>query len=140
AQSLLCYQRPLLDGESISYEYHYEPGQLEVHPALGRLAFLIEPGGVRIHWITDAEREWTGLADDNAVLEPLNRRGPATLPLRSGDWNTVRLTRRDESVQLSLNGELIYERPIDFDSELRFGLYRDRTQSAARVRNIALTG
>src|SRR5690606_16413804 len=53
AQSLLCYQRPLLDGESISYEYHYEPGQLEVHPALGRLAFLIEPGGVRIRWITD---------------------------------------------------------------------------------------
>ena len=52
-QSRLAYARPLLDGESVSYSFLHEPGLVEVHPSLGRLAFLIEPGGVRLHWMTD---------------------------------------------------------------------------------------
>ena len=53
AESGLHYFRPLLAGESITYEFRYEPGKHEVHPALGRLAFLIEPseipGGTTTH-------------------------------------------------------------------------------------------
>ena len=41
------------------------------HPALGRPAFLLEPGGIRLHWMTDrADQEWSGLNPDNAVEEP----------------------------------------------------------------------
>ena len=32
--------------------------------------------GARLHWMTTGDLEWTGLPDDNAVIEPLNRRGP----------------------------------------------------------------
>ena len=44
-QSRLYYHRPLRDGDVITYEFLYEPGQVMVHPALDRLAFLLEPGG-----------------------------------------------------------------------------------------------
>lgn len=140
AQSLLRYQRPLLDGEAVSYEFHYQPGEYEVHPALGRLAFLVEPGGVRIHWITDGDFEWTGLPPDNATLEPLNRRGPRPLPLQENDWNKVTLARAGGKVTVSLNGELIYNRPVDYGGNLTFGLYRNAAVSAVRVRNVDMSG
>ncbi len=139
-QSLLKYQRPLLDGESVSYEFRYQPGQYETHPALGRLAFLIEPDGVRIHWITSDELDWTGLPADNATLEPLNRRGPRPLPLKENDWNQVVLARAKGKATVTLNGGLIYERPVDFGGDLTFGLYRNAAQSAVEVRNVVMTG
>jgi hypothetical protein len=140
SQSLLKYQRPLLEDESVSYEFRCQPGQYAVHPALGRLAFLIEPNGVRIHWITSGEFDWTGLPADNVTLEPLNRRGPRPLPLKENDWNQVVLARADGKATVTLNGQLIYERPVDFGGDLTFGLYRDATQSAAEVRKIVMTG
>jgi len=140
AQGLICYQRPLLDGEAISYEFQHVPGAVAVHPALGRLAFLIEPGGVRIHWITDGDREWTGLSADNATLEPLNRRGPAELPLQEDGWNKMTIARQEGRVTLTLNEELIYERPVDYSGDHLFGLYHDRSASAVRVRKVVMTG
>lgn len=139
-QSLLRYQRPLLDGETITYEFFHRPGEFDVHPALGRLVFLIEPDGVRIHWITDGAREWTCLPEDNATLEPLNRRGPRPLPLVEGDWNRATLQLAGGKVTLSLNDAVIYERPLDEGADTTFGLYHDRTQSAVQVRNVVMTG
>lgn len=139
-QSVLRYQRPLLDGESVSYEFEYQPGSVEVHPALGRLALLIESGGVRIHWMTDGNHEWSGLPEDNATLEPLSRRGGRQIPLKEGDWNAVTLARADGKLKLTLNGTLIYERVIDFGGDLQFGLYRDRTKHSVNVRNVIMTG
>jgi hypothetical protein len=139
-QSVLKYQRPLLDGEAVSYEFEYRPGECEVHPALGRLALLIESGGVRVHWMTDGNRDWSGLAEDNATLEPLNRRGGRSIPLKAGAWNTVSLARADGKLKLTLNGTLIYERAIDFGGDLQFGLYRDRTKHSVKVRQVTLTG
>ncbi len=139
-QSLLRYQRPILEDESVRYEFYYAPGETEVHPALGRMTFLIEPGGVRIHWITDGERDWTGLPEDNATLEPLNRRGPRALPLKKADWNTVEVARADNKITLVLNGETIYERALDFAGNTHFGLFRDPSRTSVRVRNVILTG
>ncbi|QDU38079.1 translocation protein TolB [Maioricimonas rarisocia] len=139
-QSLLRYQRPLLDGETIRYEFYYEPDASGVHPAVGRMAFLIDTTGVRVHWITTGDLEWTGLAQDNTLLEPLNRRGPRQPPLKENDWNGVSVTRADGKVAISLNGELIYERPVDGADDSTFGLYRDPTREAAQVRNVVMTG
>lgn len=139
-QSWLSYQRPLLEAETIRYEFYYVPGETVVHPSLGRLAFLIEPGGVNIHWITDGAFEWTGLPEDNATFEPLNRRGSRPLPLNESDWNAVELSRKDNQLTLSLNGETIYVRPLDFAGDTNFGLFRDPSESAVRVRNIILSG
>lgn len=139
-QSLLRYQRPLFDGESISYEFFFKPGGVEVHPSLGRLAFLIESDGVRLHWLTDGENEWTGLDVDNAIAEPLNRRGPKPLPLRVDAWNRVNVSLARGLMSLSLNDTVIYEHPLEPASGRQFGLFHDRRHSAVRVRNVIMTG
>jgi hypothetical protein len=139
-QSCLNYQRPLLDGESISYEFEYSPDEFHVHPALGRMAFLLEPGGVQVHWMTSGGFEWTGLPSDNALLEPLSRRGPRPLPLKEGDWNVATLARVDGKVTLSLNEVVIYQRDVDFGSDHSFGFYRERTKTAVKIRNVVMTG
>ncbi|MCA8998925.1 MAG: DUF1583 domain-containing protein [Planctomycetaceae bacterium] len=139
-QSLFQYHRPLLNGETIRYEFFHNSDEFLVHPAIGRLAFLLESGGVRIHWVTDGELEWTGLPVDNATLEPLNRRGPRPLPLKENDWNQIQLTREDDKLTLSLNGETIYQRPIDWNGETLFGLSRNRRENSVRVRNVTLSG
>ena len=139
-QSRLSYVRPLRNGESISYEFLHEPGRYGVHPALGRLALLIEPDGVRIHWMTTGDSEWTGLPEDNAVVEPLNRRGPKPLPLVPGDWNQVTLALANDTLRLSLNDTLIYSRKLESDSQQTFSFYHDRRRTAVRVRNVVLRG
>ena len=138
-QSLLSYERPLLDGEKVEYEFYYDPGVSEVSPALGRVGFLLQPDGVRIHWITDGD-EWTSLASDNTVVEPLCRRGPRPLPFKLNDWNRLSVNRTEQSVTVSLNDVLIYERPIDWAGDHRFGLYRHGTTAEVKVRNVVLTG
>ena len=69
-QSLLSYFRPLHDGEVMTYEFLYEPGQVMVHPALDRLAFLLEPAGVKVHWMTAGSDSLSGLPADNTADEP----------------------------------------------------------------------
>jgi hypothetical protein len=140
SQSRLSYLRPLQNGESISYEFEYQPDQLEVHPTLGRIALLIEPGGVRLHWMTDGDHEWTGLAEDNAVVEPLNRRGPKPLPLVVGEWNRVMVELKRDTLTLSLNDETIYTRKMESENHRTFGFYHDKNRSAVRVRNVIMRG
>ena len=139
-EELFSYQRPLLEGETIHYEFFYEPGVREVSPALGRVAFLLQPEGIRIHWVTDGDRDWTGLTLDNTVTEPLNRRGPRPLPFKMNDWNRVSVARTETAVILSLNDVTVYQRPVDWAGDYRFGFYRPRKTTGAQVRNITLTG
>ena len=136
---LLQYQRPLLPDEKIRYEFLYNENESIVHPAYGRVAFLLSPTGVRIRWITD-EMEWTGIPAENTVLEPLNRRGPRAVPLKKNDWNSIVVSRSHEVVSLHLNDELIYERPLWTDDFLPFGLYRANRTCEASVRSLVLTG
>lgn len=138
-QTLLTYVRPLSNGESVSYDFLYRPDEFEVHPALGRLAFLIEPNGVRVHWMTDGERDWTGLPEENAIVEPLNRRGPKPLPLTEGEWQRVSMTLANDKITLTLNGATIYERIIEPEDARTFGFYRDRTRSA-QIRDVVMRG
>lgn len=139
AQSLLSYDRPLLGGETVNYEFFYEPAVSEVHPALGRIGFLLQPDGIRIHWMTDGD-DWTSLSPENAVAEPLCRRGPRQLPLKTSEWNRMSVARTDQTVTLTLNDVVIYERPIDWVGDLRFGLYRQGTSSEVKVRHVDVTG
>ncbi len=109
-QSRLYYHRPLGDGEAITYEFLYEPGQVMVHPAIDRVAFLLEPKGVMLHWMTDGGNDLSGLPADNAIDEPANRRGPTPLPLKPGQWNAVKLSLSNGRVAIELNGQAVYER------------------------------
>jgi tetratricopeptide (TPR) repeat protein len=139
--SRLAYHRPLRDGESLSYEFFHEPGSFAVHPALDRLVFLLEPEGIRLRWMTDGpDLEWTGLGPDNAVDEPARRRGPGRLPLKSGDWNRLRLSLKGRVATLELNGVVVYERPLELSNDRQFSLYHDKDRTSARVRDVVLTG
>ncbi|HEX4416127.1 MAG TPA: DUF1583 domain-containing protein, partial [Lacipirellulaceae bacterium] len=51
-EAVLTYLRPLLEDGTIEYEFFFTPGEQEVHPALGRHAFLIRPNGVKLHTLT----------------------------------------------------------------------------------------
>lgn len=140
AQSHLAYIRPCLEGETLSYEFYHEEGKTTAHPTVGRLAFLMESGGIRIHWLTAGATEWTGVPEDNAIIEPLNRRGPGVLPLKNGEWNSVALAFAAGNMTITLNGEEVYRRPLDDIAGRHFGIYHDRNRSAVQVRNVVLKG
>ena len=60
-ESVLQYHRPLVDDGEVKYEFFYEPGKTEVHPAIDRIALLLRPEGVHVHRLTDAQydaRAW----------------------------------------------------------------------------------
>jgi hypothetical protein len=140
SESVLIYHRPLRDGDVLSYEFRYEPGQVMVHPALDRLAFLLEPGGVRLHWMTTRIADASGLPADNVADEPEARRGPKALPLKTGDWNTLKVAIAGDIATLELNGQLIFERRLAPDNSRQFGLFHDKERTSARVRNVVLKG
>jgi hypothetical protein len=140
-QSRLAYPRPLLDGESVSYSFLHEPGLIEIHPSLGRVAFLIEPGGVRLHWMTDGPGlDPSGLPADNAVEDLASRRGPSPLPLKPGAWNQARLSLAGGKVAIELNGQLVFERPIGSADDRTFGLFHYKDRTTSRVRDVVLRG
>src|SRR5262249_15289895 len=91
-ESLLQYHRPPLEDGAIDYEFFYEPGKVVAHPALDRLAFLLDADGVRVHWLTDAQYDRSHTDPGNAQVEPAHRRGPAQLPLKPHDWNKLSLS------------------------------------------------
>ncbi|MCG8650936.1 MAG: DUF1583 domain-containing protein, partial [Pirellulales bacterium] len=137
---LLRYQRPLAAGDSVTYQFLDAGKETVVHPTVGRLAFLLESTGVRVRWITTGDLEWTGLKADNTALEPLNRRGPRPLPLKEGQWNTVRIELSDRKVLVTLNDQLVYQRGLDPGAETQFGLYRPTRGAAVRVRQAVMRG
>jgi hypothetical protein len=139
-ESVLQYHRPMLEDGQIEYEFFYEPGKTLAHPALDRLVFLLEPKGVAIHWLTDAQHDRTGLAYDNRTIEPGRRRGAASLPLKRDAWNRIRLKLAGDTVTLVLNGVEIYERPLEPTNQRNFGLFHYVNDTEVRVRNVNYRG
>jgi hypothetical protein len=130
----------MLEDGAIEYEFYYRPGESHCHPALDRLAFLLEPAGVRMHWITDDRYDRTGLSADNAFDEPQYRRGGPMLPLKANAWNRVALNLQGDVVRLSLNGQLVYQRPLEPTNQRTFCVFHYADQTEARVRHIAWRG
>ncbi|HEY1377965.1 MAG TPA: DUF1583 domain-containing protein, partial [Gemmataceae bacterium] len=139
--SHLGYFRPLRAGDVLRYEFFHQPGEVEVHPCLGRVVFLLQRDGVRLRWLTEGgEDDWTGLPPDNAREVPEHRRGPKVLPLKAGDWNTLTVKMGANATTLELNDVTVYECPLATADSRAFGLYHDKAHTTARVRNAVLTG
>ena len=79
----------------------------------------------RLHWLTNNAAEWTGLKEDNAIVEPINRRGPPKLPLKEGAWNQV-------SVQLA-DGRMLYAGKELWSGERRNGVTIPTTPTTGRA-------
>ncbi|MBI1313204.1 DUF1583 domain-containing protein [bacterium] len=139
-ERLLRYHRPLIEDGSIEYEFYYSPGESVVHPALGRLAFLLDPDGVRRHWLTDSRYDRSSLSPDNSTPFDAGDPGRQPLPLRADEWNSLRLALTGQTARLELNGEAILETPLDATNSRHFGLFHFAEQSEVRVRNVVLRG
>ena len=137
--SSLAYFRPLQLEEKLRYEFFYEPGGTQVHPSLGRVAFLLEPDGLKLHWMTEPVGDWTGLAADNAVT-PAAGASTGKLPLNAGAWNAVALAMTKEGVRIELNGTVVYQSKVESENDRRFGFFHYRDRTDARVRNVVLLG
>src|SRR6185437_29359 len=135
----LAYFRPLQTGDSVKYEFFYDPGRTHVHPALGRIAFLLEPDGVQLHWLGNAGEDWTGVAPNNAVADSAAQKSDK-LPLKAGDWNALSLTTTADGLSLELNGAAIYAGTLPAGVERQFGLFHYREKTGVRVRNAVLRG
>ena len=120
AQSSLNFCRPLLDGETLSYEFYREGDHVVAHPVMGRLAFIIQPDGVKSHWITSGvfDADFYRIPNDNSMVESDCQRGPKTLPLKNDDWNLISMSRRENAVEITLNGELIIAPQMFLKTEL----------------------
>ncbi|MEL6104930.1 MAG: DUF1583 domain-containing protein [Planctomycetota bacterium] len=138
-QSCIRYQRPLCDGDVLSYEFFYEEGKTVVHPTIGRIAYVLRPNGLHLHWMNAANTSWK-IPQGYEIPLPTETE-PQALPLNSGQWNTVEVTRRGDQVAIKLNQETIFEqKPQSRLGDMVFGLFHYRDQSDARVRNIQLQG
>ncbi len=136
----LRYHRPMVEDGTIDYEFFYQKDRVGVNPALGRLAFLLRPDGVHTHWITDGVHETSGLDPFNATFDPELQRGPDELPLREDAWNRLQLSVEGRTVRLSLNGEFIFERPLEATNQREFGLFHYADWTEALVKNVVWRG
>lgn len=140
AQSWIQYDRPMAEGDQVSYEFFYVPGKSVAHPTIGGVAMMLHPDGVRSHWVSVPS--WDGvhaLPAENWILESDCHRGPDALPLLPNEWNQVSVDVSNGATAVSLNGTLVFERPIEPELSTRFGIFRYQNQ-ATQVRKLMLRG
>ncbi|MDX1925819.1 MAG: DUF1583 domain-containing protein [Pirellulaceae bacterium] len=136
-QSVVQYQRPLGEGESLTYEFFYEAGKTEVHPTIGRTAFMLRPDGLKLHWMTEPNTSWRTPADFEIPVPGIEA---TPLPLKSGEWNRIRLERTGQTLTITLNDEKILNQPCELAQGEVFGLFHYADKTSVRVRNARLEG
>lgn len=139
AERMLRYIWPLVWNCDVSYEFYYEAGKAIVHPSLGRRAFLIDHGAVRMHDTTNGVWENSGL-DPHHQAAPGRHAGVESFPLKSGEWNRMKVQVNGDAFRLRLNDVLIHESEIAATNDRSFGLFYYCDQTEARIRNIVLKG
>ena len=141
-QSRLYYHRPLLDGDRVTYEFWYERGHnsTHVHPTLGQMAFLLEPDGLNLHWMTsrNSEDNRYSLPTDNRLVDESIRKGP--ISLKEKDWNNVELSFKNDVVTINVNGKAAGELKFERENNRVFGFYHDKNATAVKVRNVVMRG
>ncbi len=161
-ENIIRYHRPLLEDGELDYEFFYDPeapvaastvlprtgflaepqavnalpGRTMVHPALDRLVCLLEPDGVKVHWLTDGRFDRTGVTPDNAAAVA----GSQPLPLQKQAWNAVIFRVTGDELTIVLNGETICTHPIEPTNQRQFGFFHYVNESTARVRNVRYRG
>ncbi|MBC7817401.1 MAG: DUF1583 domain-containing protein [Planctomycetaceae bacterium] len=174
-ENVIRYHRPMLEDGEISYEFFYDPetkltvddpsrrefvngvirnaqrtvkGQTLAHPALDRMVCLLEPDGVKIHWLTDGRFDRTGLLPGNAEVAGALRDPAAAarsdaatkMPLKDRDWNAVKFAVKGDTLTIELNDEPVFSHAIEPTNLRHFGLFHYANESSVRVRNIRYRG
>jgi tetratricopeptide (TPR) repeat protein len=139
-QSLLSYIRPLGEGESIEYEYFHHGALRNVAPSIGRVAYIIHKGKVRLHWIiSQAEQQVSQIPTDNISDDPA---GEVLAPLSviADEWNRVKVRIEGGKVVITIGGTDVYRRPFDEANGTQFGFFCDPSEDHVQVRNVVLKG
>ncbi|MFO0975167.1 MAG: DUF1583 domain-containing protein, partial [Planctomycetaceae bacterium] len=137
-ESLITYQRPMLEDGEFSYEVFWESGQLECSPAIGRTAIVLTRNGARRHEITWGDTETRELAADNSESIP---DAAEKIPFRERDWNEVRLTLKDSVATVLVNDAAVASFTVlDSPNERFFGFFRYANLTGCRVRNVKYRG
>jgi len=139
-ESILRYHRPLVEDGDIEYEFFYSPDDVHVHPTLDRLAFLLQPEGVGLHWCTDGKYDRTLATPDHVIFEQQAQRGNRPLPLIAEAWNHMKMSLVGQTVSLTLNGHLIFERTLPKSNLRTFGFFRYADRTMSRIRGVTLRG
>ncbi|MEW4529168.1 DUF1583 domain-containing protein [Maioricimonas sp. JC845] len=139
-ESILRYHRPLVEDCEIDYEFFYAPDDVHVHPAFDRLAFLLQPEGVGLHWCTDGKYDRTSVSPEHVLFEQDSQRGSRPLPLAAGTWNHMKVSLAGQTVSLILNGRLIFEQTLPESNLRTFGFFRYADRTLSRVRSVTLRG
>lgn len=137
AESWVYYKRPLGEGESLTYEFYYEPGKSLVSPTIGNNALLLTEEGVQTRWLIP--NQYRFLVERKDSIKEAAYRQAETLAMKENDWNSGEIRRRDGIVTLLINAKPVYQRPASEINDLRFGFYRTR-DLAAQVRQVVLQG
>ncbi len=129
------YQRPLLDGETITYEADYVADQTEVHPSIGRVVVMIRPSGVKLRWLvqtrsleSDKEAFDTEVDPDEVLVDGGIELTPST---------KVAMTAEGDQCLVTVNGTPVCRFTMAFDRRPGFLCEKDRE---VRITSMQLTG
>ncbi len=138
-ESLLRYHRPMVEDGTIEYEFLYQPGRMEVHPALDRFCFMLTPEGVHLHELTDGAFDRTERTPDRA--DPLPRSdGSHPLKLKPGEWNKAAISVRGDVAEVAVNDHVVCSQTIPTTNLRTFGLFHFADMTEARVRSLRWKG
>ena len=140
-ESLIQYHRPIVEDARFTYEYFYQPGHFDAHPAIGLTAFLLHPSGVVTHEITNGIYDRTARRpypsrpfDDQTAID-------SRLPLNPNAWNQVEVSIREGHVTILLNDQIVFDHDVptlrhsSFRQPL-FGFFHYADRSESRVRKV----
>lgn len=135
--AFIQYQRPLRTGETLSWEFEYQPGTDGDCLALGSVAIRLRPDGVYLHAIPENRDQWTLFPPDREVRQQSATAAPS---LVQEGWNRAQLTCLADRAVLTVNDQAVFELPLGPGTDRRPGLSHRRNRMPLRVRRMVLTG
>ena len=135
-QRHIQYGRPLLKGESISFDFRFDDSTYAVHPTVGRVAVLIRKDGLKLRWLRQKpslESFQSDSLNEVAIDEMLGE-----MPqLSAKDNNTMKITAGEKVYRVEINGHAVAQFQGALDR--RFGLLCESGKECV-VSNLKLTG
>ena len=132
------YLRPLLDGEELTWKFFWKQGESEVHPMIGRTTFVLSDQGT--------QPSYTAVATDLSTIKLIKAADTQERPSylapkvspQNDAWNTIKMVRRGDVIQLHLNGQKVVELPVT-NQTAKIGFSRDADRNC-RIKDMILTG
>ena len=135
--SWLTYQRPLRDGETVRFEFWYQPGVTTAQPTFGETVFELGSHA-------SPERGQATKSDGRTINAPTLWRGVATTAVANSTlttgWNSVAMSLIDGLFAMELNGKEVVSENIELTNSRRIGFFHDAATTDLRVRNVVLSG